>query len=385
LAVAFGHGVNDLFSGTVALTIFYVVSNEHLAPWYQGVIGFLWYLTSSIVQPLFGAYSDRHGRWWFMPTGVLMVVLAVTAAAFSPNPWILGLLITIGGLGSAVMHPEAGKYAAMLSGSRRSRGISIFQIGGSIGFSFGPLVIASLLARFGAHGALVLLVPGLLACAYVYAGIYRAHGLATTAHEARKKAEDAQARPVDRFGIALVVGSTTIRFLTTMSFVTYLPNLLTDRGGTLVEAGQVVTAFLLVGNIGNYIGGTLSDRFGALSISALSLSVGVPFLLGFFYLPIPYALIALMCGSVLLAMQNSPGVVIVQSMLPKNLGMALGLINGVAFGAGSALVAVVGIAVTRLGPETALFQVAFMPFFAASAFLVVSRRLIGGFHARHSP
>jgi hypothetical protein len=62
-------------------------------------------------------------------------------------------------------------------------------------------------------------------------------------------------------------------------------------------------------------------------------------------------------------------------MLPKNLGMALGLINGVAFGAGSALVAVVGVVVTRLGPETALYEVAFVPFVAASAYLVLKRRL----------
>jgi FSR family fosmidomycin resistance protein-like MFS transporter len=373
-AVAFGHGVNDLFSGTVALTIFYVVASAHLAAWYQGAIGFLWYLTSSIVQPLFGAYSDRHGRWWFMPSGILLVVLAVSAATFAPNPWVLGLLITVGGFGSAVMHPEAGKYAALLSGPRRSRGISIFQIGGSMGFSFGPLIIASLLSRFGAHGSLVLLAPGLLACAYIYAGIYRAHKLATLAHAERKKTQAADVQ-VDRLGIALVVASTTMRFLTTMAFVTYLPNLLTDRGGTLVEAGQVVTAFLLLGNVGNYVGGMLSDRFGAVAVSAASLCCAVPCLLGFFYLPLPYALAVLMLGNVMLAMQNSPGVVIVQSMLPKNLGMALGLINGVAFGAGSALVAVVGVVVTRLGPETALYEVAFVPFVAASAYLVLKRRL----------
>jgi len=77
MAIAFGHGVNDFYSGTVALTIFFVASNAGLSAWYQGAIGFLWYLTSSIVQPVFGAYTDRHGRWWFMPTGVLMVVVSI--------------------------------------------------------------------------------------------------------------------------------------------------------------------------------------------------------------------------------------------------------------------------------------------------------------------
>jgi hypothetical protein len=57
LAIAFGHGVNDFYSGTVALSIFFVASNAGLSAWYQGAVGFLWYLTSSIVQPLFGAWG----------------------------------------------------------------------------------------------------------------------------------------------------------------------------------------------------------------------------------------------------------------------------------------------------------------------------------------
>jgi hypothetical protein len=55
--------------------------------------------------------------------------------------------------------------------------------------------------------------------------------------------------------------------------------------------------------------------------------------------------------------------------------MALGLINGVAFGAGSVLVTLVGVAVTRFGPETALIDVSVMPLLGAAAYLVVARRL----------
>ncbi len=66
---------------------------------------------------------------------------------------------------------------------------------------------------------------------------------------------------------------------------------------------------------------------------------------------------------------------IVQALLPRNLGMALGLINGVAFGVGSVLVTAVGLAVTRYGPETALVDVSVMPLLGAAAYLVVARRL----------
>lgn len=375
VAIALGHGVNDLFSGTVALTIFFVVSNAGLSPWYQGALAFLWYLTSSIVQPFFGAYSDRHGRWWFMPTGILLVVVTLSFASLVTSVWPLAVLIVVGGFGSAIMHPEAGKYAAMLSGSRRSSGISIFQIGGSVGFAIGPLLMAALLMSFGRNASLVLLVPGLAICAYLYVAIYRAHGAATNAHAEKKRAGAAEGGPVDRIGIGLVVTSTAMRFLASMAFVTYLPNLLVAHGGTIVEAGQIVSAFLAVAILGMYLGGTLGDRFGSVNVSVVSLLLAVPCLFGFFLLPGLGAIASLLLGSVLLAVQNAPGVVIVQAMLPRNLGMALGLMNGVAFGAGSVLVAVVGVAVDHLGPQAALMQVSVVPIVAASAYAVISRRL----------
>ena len=375
LASAVGHGVNDFFSGTVALTIFFVASNAGLSAWYQGAVGFLWYLTSSIVQPVFGAYTDRHGRWWFMPSGVLLVVLSISFASLAGSLWLLSLLVVIGGLGAAIMHPEAGKYAALLSGSRKSGGISIFQIGGSLGFALGPVTIAALLAHFGRFGSLVMLPPGLIAVAYVYVVVRGAHLKAQPAHETQRKLDAFAAAAVDRVGIGLVVGSTAVRFLTSAAFMTYLPNLLVARGGTIVEAGQLVTAFLLVGIIGMYLGGYLGDRLGSVTASVVALVAAVPCLLGFFFAPPVAGVGLLLLGSVFLAVQNAPGVVIVQALLPRNLGMALGLINGVAFGAGSVLVTVVGVAVTRLGPETALVDVSVMPLLGAVAYLVVARRL----------
>ncbi len=377
VSVAFGHGLNDFFSGTVPLTIFYVVASAHMSAWYQGAIGFAWYLTSSIVQPLFGAYTDRHGRWWFMPTGVLLVVVAISMAAFAPSIWLLTLLVVAGGCGAGVMHPEAGKYAAMLSGERRSQGISIFQMGGSLGFALGPVAIAALLAHFGRIGSLVLLVPGLAGVAVLYVAIYRAHRLATAAHAARKRANEAPATRPDVFGIGLVVTSTTIRFLVSNAFITYLPNLLTARGGSLESAGQLVTAFLLFGIAGLYAGGYLADRVGSVLVSVLALCLAVPALAGFFFAPMPFAIACLLLGNTFLTIQNAPGVVIVQTLLPKSLGMALGLINGVAFGVGSALVTVIGFGVARYGAQPALLAVSMLPLIAASSYTVVNRRMAG--------
>ncbi len=82
----------------------------------------------------------------------------------------------------------------------------------------------------------------------------------------------------------------------------------------------------------------------------------------------------LVVGSILLSANNGPGVALVQAMLPQNLGMALGLMNGVAFGIGSALVTGVGVLVAREGPASALTLVSFVPLVSAVAFALVKFR-----------
>ena len=371
--ISFAHGVNDFYSGIVPFAIFLVLSHERVSPGFQGAFVFLWYLTSSIVQPLFGAYTDRFGKWWFLPSAVALTTVSICIAAGTTSLPLLAGCTVVGGFGSALMHPEAGKYSAMLSGDRRAGGISIFQIGGQIGYSLGPAAIALTYARFGSAGSALLFVPGAVAVAALFLLMRRVDRSAVDAHAGARAAAPPHSGRIDRNSIALLVGSTGLRYFVAAAFMTYLPNLLVSRGASIPEAGQVVTAFLLVSSVGLFAGGSLSDRFGAVPVSIGALVAAVPFLLGFFWFGGPLSLAALLLGSALLAVQNAPGVALAQSMLPENLGTALGLMNGVAFGAGSALVAVLGIAVARAGAAPALESVSLVPVLAALGYLGVRR------------
>ena len=53
------------------------------------------------------------------------------------------------GIGSAVFHPESSRVARMASGGRHGLAQSVFQVGGNIGTSFGPLLGAFLVLPRG--------------------------------------------------------------------------------------------------------------------------------------------------------------------------------------------------------------------------------------------
>jgi FSR family fosmidomycin resistance protein-like MFS transporter len=371
--MAFAHGASDLYSGILPFVIFYDVTRAGLPAWCQGVLAFIWYLTSSIAQPVVGAHSDRHGRWWYLPASVALTAIAVSFAAAATSIGVLAACVVAGGIGSAVMHPEAGRYSSLLGGSRRASAISIFQIGGQVGYGLGPLVAAALLASGGLASVAAMAVPGIvaaLAVGVVLPGFARS---ADAAAPRRTASADGPPR-VDRVAIGLLVASTSLRYLTAASFAYYLPNLLVARGLSLTATGAVVTAFLIAAAIGLYAGGATADRFGAARVATAGLVLAVPPLLLALGTHGALTVAALLIGSVLLSVQNAPGVALAQALLPRNLGTALGLMNGVAFGIGSAGVALIGVIVTRYGADAGLVVVSFAPLLAAGSYVIVARR-----------
>jgi len=373
VVMGLAHGTSDWYSGMVPLLIFTIVTAHALPPLYQGALGFLWYLTSSIVQPLFGAYADRAGRWWFLPASVALTACAIPVIGIAGAPLMLVPLIILGGFGSAVMHPEAGKYTALLSGKRKSTGISIFQIGGALGYAVGPITIAALITHFGTKGSLITLIPGVCLALAILALTYGLRSSTEKARAAHAASIPASAR-VDRVAVIVLMVGTALKYLVGASFMTYLPNLITSRGGSIGDAGTIVTAFLAIGVVGLYAGGRLGDRFGATGVSVASLAASAPLLVGFLVTTGPVSIALLLLGNALLNIQGAPSVAIVQRMLPRNLGMALGLMNGVAFGAGSAMVIAVGFGVGKIGASEALMWVSALAVVSAATYWIAGRR-----------
>jgi MFS transporter, FSR family, fosmidomycin resistance protein len=372
--MAIAHGASDLYSGILPFVIFYDVTRAGLPAWCQGLLAFVWYLTSSIAQPIVGAYSDRRGKWWFLPASVALTAIAISLAPATSSIGALAICVVAGGLGSAVMHPEAGRYSSLLGGNRRASAISVFQIGGQVGYGIGPLVAAALLAHGGVTTVLAMAVPG-LAAAIGVATVLPALARSADAHAPRAAASTSvEHSQVDRVAVALLVVSTSLRYLAGAAFAYYLPNLLTARGLSLTQAGAVVTAFLIAAAFGLYLGGSTADRFGHARVAIVGLVLSTPPLLLALASHGAVTVAALLAGSILLSVQNAPGVALAQSLLPRSLGTALGLMNGVAFGIGSAGVALIGVVVTHYGADAGLVVVSLAPLVAAAAYVIVARR-----------
>src|SRR5262249_36844763 len=106
-------------------------------------------LTASLLQPLVGLYTDHRPTPYSLVIGMGFTLVGLLLLAVAPTYGAVLLAAGLMGIGSAVFHPESSRVARMASGGRHGLAQSVFQVGGNMGSSFGPLLAAFLIVPRG--------------------------------------------------------------------------------------------------------------------------------------------------------------------------------------------------------------------------------------------
>lgn len=76
--------------------------------------------------------------------------LALTGI-FQGYRWIM-ILAVVSGIGIAAYHPEAARLVNFAAGTKKGTAMSLFGVGGTMGFAIGPLLITTALLQWGLKG-----------------------------------------------------------------------------------------------------------------------------------------------------------------------------------------------------------------------------------------
>src|SRR3954463_8590684 len=128
-------------------------------------------VSSSVIQPIFGHYSDRRSLAWLIPVGPVVGGIGIALVGIAPNYLLTFLAVVLSGLGVAAFHPEGSRFANYVSGAKRASGMSLFGLGGNIGFALGPVLITPLVLGFGLEGTLFMAIPGALVALVLLANL----------------------------------------------------------------------------------------------------------------------------------------------------------------------------------------------------------------------
>ncbi len=365
--LALGHLVIDTNQGSLPALLPYLKVALGLTYTATGVIVLMANITSSLVQPLFGFLADKTARRWLLPLSVVLSSLGLALSGVAPSYYAVLALVMVSGFGIAAYHPEGYRTATQVAGERKATGVSIFSTGGNIGIALGPPFITLLLTGFGMPGTLGMLLPGLLVGALLMAVL---PGLSLPLPARAQGATLAPRTMVG--GMSLLVLVISIRSWTQLGFTTYMPfYYLEVLKGDPRMVGTLLAVFLGAGAVGTLIAGPIADRVGHRRTMVGVFFLAAPLAVAFLLVSGVWTVVLLAALGFVLVSTFTVAVVLGQAYMPRNLGMASGLIVGFAIGAGGVGATALGWVADRWGLSSALWISALMPILGCAVSLTL--------------
>jgi len=355
-----GHLFTDLNQGAVAALLPFLISERGISLAAAGALVFAATVSSSIVQPLFGIFSDRRPLPALMPLGVLLAGCGMALVGVAPSYPLIMLCVVLSGIGVAAFHPEAARFANYVSGSGRARGMSFFSVGGNAGFALGPALATPLVVVFGLPGVLFLAVPAVVMAAFLFHELPRMLGFKPEAVESGGERSDVASEHWWPF--ARMIGVVIVRsfvYFGLVAFVASYYQRVLDVSPAL--GNTALTLMLFGGAAGTLTMGPLADRFGRRTILGASMLL-LPPLIFCFTLAGPFVGMALLV-LVGAATVGTFGITVVmgQEYLPGRIGLAAGITMGLSIGLGGVGAPLLGLVADSSGLSFTMLVIAVLP------------------------
>lgn len=361
LVLSFGHFATDICQSALPAILPFLKTKLLLTYTMTTAILLFSNITSSVIQPLFGYMSDQREKAFLLPLGCLCAGLGLAFLSM-PNHYVLVLLlVTVSGLGIASYHPEGFKTARFFTGDKMATGLAVFTVGGNVGLAAGPIVVLAIVTYFGLDYLPLIMV---FSAIFLLLLLWTRHSLVQARPASVWKGGiTAAANPKGAYlSVGLTVATVIMRSWTHFGLLTFIPLYYIDYlKMDPIYPGSLVSVFLLGGAVGTLAGAPLADRWGHKRYLILSLAL-TSALFPLIFVTDGIMLFVSM-GAIGMALISSFTVTMVmaQECLPKNLGIASGLMAGFAIGTGGLGATLLGVIADHFGLPVALKSIMLLP------------------------
>ncbi|HXE64120.1 MAG TPA: MFS transporter [Bryobacteraceae bacterium] len=362
LAISFSHLLNDMIQSLLPAIYPILKTNFHLDFAKIGLITLTTQLTASLLQPLIGLFTDRKPKPYSLPFGMGFTLVGLALLSTASNYAFILTAAGLIGMGSAVFHPESSRVARMASGGQHGLAQSVFQVGGNLGSSLGPLLAAFIVLPRGQHSIVWFTSAALLAIVLLsnVGAWYKRRGPISRAKKAIKHPELTTRRVAVSIGVLIALMFSKFFYLSSLS--SYYTFFLISKFHVSVENAEI-HLFIFLGAVaaGTIAGGPIGDRLGRKYVIWCSILGVLPFTLVLPYANLLWTGVLSVIIGLILASAFSAIVVYAQELVPGRVGAISGLFFGLAFGLGGVGAAALGQLADRSGIYFVYQICAFLP------------------------
>ncbi len=356
IALTLAHLINDAVQSLIFGVYPILKSNFNLSFTQIGMITLVFQFTASLLQPAVGYYTDKKPKPYLLVVGMGLSFLGLLLLAGANYFLLILIAVSLVGCGSSIFHPESSRIARMASGGKHGFAQSIFQIGGNIGTSIGPIIAALIILPYGQKSIFwlsIIALFGMVILNNVSRWYKAAHLKAKLAPKADVVYHNFSSKKVT-LAIIILLLLTFSKFFYIESIKSYYTFYLIDRFHLSIADSQIHLAiFLFAFAIGGLAGGIIGDIIGRKIVIWVSILGVLPFTLLLPYANLFFTEILSIIIGLIMASSFSAIVVYGQELLPKKIGTISGLFFGFGFG-------IAGISAGILGKLADLTSITFV-------------------------
>ena len=410
------HVVDDLYQGAVPALLPFFAIERHYS--YAGLTGITLAATflASVVQPGFGALTDKYrDLGWLVAAGLLVAGLGIGVSGLGDSYLITWMAVAVSGIGVAAYHPEATRTARGLAGDS-TQAMSWFSVGGNLGIALGPVIVTSVLLATRLPGTPLLALPAVVMAVVLAARrpwrIPQSERHESERHESERHESErheserheserhesgrhgsgrrrpglrrgtaGQEQADDWRGFARLTVVVVLRSIAYFGIASLLALYAIRHFGEPAAVGSAaLTTFIGAGVIGTLGGGWLADRWQRVGV--LRLGYGLSAVAAALLVTAPDIAVlfaAAFALGILLFAPFAVQVTLGQDFLPNRIGVASGVTLGLAVSAGGVAAPLFGLLADSQGLATALGTIAVFPAIAcALTFLLRDPRYAAG-------
>jgi MFS transporter, FSR family, fosmidomycin resistance protein len=378
-AAAGCHLINDTMQA-IMLASYPLLRESYALTFTQvGLMTFAFQITGSLLQPFVGFATDKRPWPAILPLAPCFTLLGFLLLATAPNFALLLVAAISIGIGSAMFHPDASRVSRLSSGGRFGFAQSVFQVGGNVGTSLGPLLAAWFIIPHGQKSILwfALLAVASFSILTMVAKWFGNH-LSTLTSSSAPQASAVDNRTV-AISLTILVVLMFSKFVYMSSMHSFYAFYLMDKFGMSAQRAQT-DLFILLGAvaIGTFAGGPIGDRIGRKTVIWFSILGTLPFSLALPYANEFWSVVLTIPIGLILSSAFPAMVVYGQELLPGRVGLISGLFFGLAFGLGGVGAALMGAFADMTSINTVFYYASFLPALGLLAFFLPNRDRLKG-------
>jgi FSR family fosmidomycin resistance protein-like MFS transporter len=357
-AISFSHLLNDTIQSLIPAIYPILKTNYNLSFSQIGLITLTFQMAASLLQPFVGLYTDKKPQPYSLAAGMGFTLTGLVILSMSHNFHLVLVSVALVGIGSSIFHPESSRMAHAAAGIQPGLAQSIFQLGGNLGSSIGPLLAAWIIVPHGQMSIIWFSLIALLAIFVLtkvgnwYKG-YLVRILSNKKHKSTLFNPLFSKRKIV-FSVVILLVLIFSKYFYLASLTSYFTFYLINKFHVGIQTSQIyLFIFLFSVAAGTLLGGPLGDRFGRKYVIWFSILGASPFALLLPYANLFWTTVLIIPIGIILASAFSAILVYAQELIPGKIGLVSGLFFGLAFGMGGIGSALLG----NLADKTSILYV----------------------------